>query len=405
MENETQNINTAKPRRLLDFLILIIFIAVTLTIFFVFNNRDKGMEEKIIWKFDTGIEKGELSEPVVQNGNIFLAVNTRGKNKAYIVSVGEDGKERWKAQFDSEKERLGGGYDEVRILGFSEENTYIYQDGFVSVLNSEDGKIINKYVGGGFYHDGLIFSGGEGLLKAVNADDGSQKWQFIIPERTWAFQGQYTYGNNNLLYIKMGYDSNDDGQRNQEILMALDTLTGQEKWNSQISNIKSASNIFLNANQLLYRIIGENEISRIDANTGKKLQSVSLQNFVAEFGSDWFYVNKGIAFARRGTGREENFLYAFDSTNGNLKWKYDFQNNSVVGIESDELIYLTSEKALLGTGRGKIDAIDPNTGKKAWHYEFGGDASISKPVLSENRVYVTAGNSLRDGEFLYALSK
>src|SRR3989344_6179437 len=148
MENETQNINTAKPRRLLDFLILIIFIAVTLTIFFVFNNRDKGMEEKIIWKFDTGIEKGELSEPVVQNGNIFLAVNTRGKNKAYIVSVGEDGKERWKAQFDSEKERLGGGYDEVRILGFSEENTYIYQDGFVSVLNSEDGKIINKYVGG-----------------------------------------------------------------------------------------------------------------------------------------------------------------------------------------------------------------------------------------------------------------
>ncbi len=79
----------------------------------------------------------------------------------------------------------------------------------------------------------------------------------------------------------------------------------------------------------------------------------------------------------------DKFLYAFNSTDGKLKWKYnagEILAISAPAISDDGSIYL-------GGANGKIFAVNPN-GTEKWRYKTGGDIYSSPAIADDGTIYI-----------------
>jgi outer membrane protein assembly factor BamB len=89
-------------------------------------------------------------------------------------------------------------------------------------------------------------------------------------------------------------------------------------------------------------------------------------------------VVNGIAYF----GSDDHFIYAVDAISGNLKWKYQTQQNvDSSPIVSNGIVYI-------GSADGNLYALDVVTGSLKWKYDTGSLIVKSSPLISKEVVFI-----------------
>jgi outer membrane protein assembly factor BamB len=86
--------------------------------------------------------------------------------------------------------------------------------------------------------------------------------------------------------------------------------------------------------------------------------------------------DRAVVFASQGKQ-----TYAVDPASGKLKWQFATRSN----VESSPVI--AGELVFLATTRGRLYALEVDTGAQAWEYEAGGKF-IGSPAVSEGRLVI-----------------
>lgn len=148
-----------------------------------------------------------------------------------------------------------------------------------------------------------------------------------------------------------------------------------------------------------------NTIYMVNQSTGKlKWQKQLDTDLPYEWSFDYYISSPLISGATIYIGSGDGNLYALDAADGNIKWKF----NTGSRVRSTPAMY--DNKIYFGDCAGKVYALDKSTGKLAWQFATNGDtlknenfgfdrkAVIASPAISYNAVVVGS----RDG-YLYAI--
>jgi len=321
----------------------------TSTILNAFSSRifsGKGYQpiQDLKWKFKT--EGKIFSSPIVQNGIVYI-----GSEDGYFYAVDEkSGNSKWKFKTNGAIHSSASIYNDIIYFGSF--------DGYYYALNSKTGKEIWRFKTKGehwysevgmwgmkpsdllmadlwdFYlstpviyldHKSAlaIFGSSDGNLYAVDAKNGSLKWNF----QTKAPIHSTPVLENNTVYFG-GWDG---------IFYALDSKTGKEKW-------KFSTEI--------------------------KTGFTGIQASAA--------VSDGIVYF----GARDPYFFALDAETGKLIWKYNAENSWILSsaVVKDNTVYVgTSDTyALL--------ALDAKTGKEKSRFKGNGYV-YSSPAIAGNTIY------------------
>ena len=211
----------------------------------------------------------------------------------------------------------------------------------------------------------LYFGDGGGYLYAINANTGVEKWH------------NYTGGNLNSPIVSGGlvyYGST------IMKFFALDTLTGQKKWQyDSDSRFISSPTI---SNGTIY--VGGNEgekLYAIDANSGTLKWNFTAGDVIKSSPT----VSNGLVYF----GCNNDNVYAINATNGSVKWT--FKQPYFAGVNSSPVI---DNGLLFITGSGTLYVIDATTGTQKWNYNVPstifGITALSDPFVKDGVVYFGA---------------
>ncbi|HEY0678684.1 MAG TPA: PQQ-binding-like beta-propeller repeat protein [Chitinophagaceae bacterium] len=149
----------------------------------------------------------------------------------------------------------------------------------------------------------------------------------------------------------------------------------------------------------------KNTLYAVDAASGKlKWKKQSRADLPYDWAFDYYIssplISAGVIF----TGSGDGSLYAIDASNGYIRWKF------AAGSRIRSTPALSGNKIYFGDCDGKIYALDKSTGKQLWRFAINGDsmrnenfgfdrrAVIASPAIAQDMVIVGG----RDG-YLYAL--
>jgi outer membrane protein assembly factor BamB len=79
-------------------------------------------------------------------------------------------------------------------------------------------------------------------------------------------------------------------------------------------------------------------------------------------------------------GRDDKFIYCYDSSSGKLLWKYR-TNGSIKGSA-----VITPSKVLVGSSDGNIYMLSLKDGKKLWSFNAGSPVT-SSPAVADDMFY------------------
>jgi outer membrane protein assembly factor BamB len=297
---------------------------------------------------------------------------------------------------------------------------YVGSDYGIHAIDAKSGRELWKIPTNGFVRavpavaDGVLYIGGEDrLFKAININDGSIKWNFSKND-TGGYLSSAAVANN-LAYVastdgifyalnvqtgepswltligKVTESSPAVGDgivvfgTNGGLVLALDALSGKEKWryDTGISDIKSSPLI---ANGTVF--IGSNN-GNVYALTSKGVLKwkFSTGNDVRSSPS----VKDGTIFV----GSRDSNLYAIDAQTGAMKWKF------MAGGFVDSSPAISNDVVYFGSKSNLIYALDANTGRLLWRNTTGqGEKDyITSPAVSGNMLY-----AVTNGGRLYAFS-
>ena len=222
--------------------------------------------------------------------------------------------------------------------------------------------------------ENIVYIGTEEYLYAIDATNGYFKWKY----ETGHSVGMATVVDGNVYF----------GVRSD--LYSIDAATGKNQWKLEG---KVGGNEFGPAvvDGVVYMIgfMRSEKISdtiiAINAATGTEIWSCDLED---EASSTPIVVD-GIVYVGG-----NDYLHAFDTSNGKEKWKY--QVGSVIKSSpavSRETIYFGSEDHF-------VYAVDVANGKEKWRFKTDGSIQ-SSPAVSGNVLYISSGVSI-DESAIYA---
>jgi outer membrane protein assembly factor BamB len=86
-------------------------------------------------------------------------------------------------------------------------------------------------------------------------------------------------------------------------------------------------------------------------------------------------------------GTNDNFVYAMDANNGNIKWSFEAGHSFYANLilEGDTLFAASLDKSLY--------ALNADTGDVEWEHPFAG-AIMNSPALAEDAIYVSSFNHI-----------
>ncbi|MGC4108570.1 MAG: PQQ-binding-like beta-propeller repeat protein [Thermomicrobiales bacterium] len=224
----------------------------------------------------------------------------------------------------------------------------------------------------------------EATLFALNANDGSERWRFVIGDTELYASPAVIDG---VAYLGAG----------NGVLYAIDTANGVERWRfttgKQFLTSPAVSDgmVFVGSMQ--------KTLYAIDSSSGGELWSFHADGFVnaAAVANGTVYFLAGRSADLRNTG---NDLIAVDAKSGLEKWRFamgGFPGGSSYPFVApspavaDGMVYILGPQPY-----GNLYAINADDGTEFWRFSVDGDSS---PVVSDGVVYV--GSSSRT---IYALN-
>ncbi|MBU4223509.1 MAG: PQQ-binding-like beta-propeller repeat protein [Euryarchaeota archaeon] len=234
---------------------------------------------------------------------------------------------------------------------------------------SVDGIVLSSPV----ISQGMVYAGStSSYVYAFDASSGEIKWRY----KTGGWVRWSPAVANEMVYI-----SSEDGY-----VYALDRITGQLKWKklSKSTSGKPVSSPIISGN-LIYIVskgpsVVDSGICALDAMTGNPKWCVEAAPEALMDGASPAVFNGNLYIGI------SDYLNAFDTNDGKLKWKYQTKGVTTprkpVGMPSvsNGVVYVGSEDYFY--------AIDAITGKEKWNFGF--ENIVSSPAIAGNTAYVTS---------------
>ena len=249
------------------------------------------------------------------------------------------------------------------------------------------------YVGVDFSNDPHIR---ENELHALDTSSGDLLWkhetEYVVIPPTVV---------NGVAYVSVSHLQSDNSIVDH--LQALDALTGELLWSHKPPNVSSV----VVEDGIVYFIpvtgrsehnnLPETEQHAVNASTGKLLwtyKTLGLHLTVPTVVDGQVYFNVYLHSARG------SYLYALDSSSGELRWRY------FIGDLAEVLPAAANGIAYVSSPNGRFYALDASSGELLWTYNTG-TFYFSSPLVAGNIVYFGASahtdGLYRGGHHLYAL--
>jgi outer membrane protein assembly factor BamB len=278
-----------------------------------------------IWRFDNEQEmKMVFCSPVVADGLVFIGEGFHENNDCKMFCLdAKDGKKLWEFPTKSHTE---------------------------STPNIVDGKV--------------YFGAGDDGIYCVDAPSGKQVWNYPgvhVDTRPVLSGGR--------LYVGSGVGD----IHKTTLLMCLDASTGKENWKIPVDLPAFASPSF--ADGQVFFGIGNGNVATsderprgamicVDAKEGKRIWQCDARDSIL---SQPAVDSERVYF----TSRDGN-CYAVSRINGRIRWKKDLGAPIVAGpaLVSAESEPGTVNSLYVATTNGRVDCLDPDTGKSFWSMDL-----------------------------------
>jgi eukaryotic-like serine/threonine-protein kinase len=243
--------------------------------------------------------------------------------------------------------------------------------------------------------DGVVYVGSQdGYFYAIDAVNGERRWSY----RLWA-AGSPTISEDLLFVSTTG-----------KTLHAIDTVTGLERWHAAFSfsltePAVAGQSVYVGADGLIQAFDKNTGLLRWifdEAGTSTASVVVSLGRVYAlstDSGEQEVQVDEEASSNNERnaspTGDENNDaggggvaaqgskVYSLDAETGTLRWTYVMPT----GTPPLSSFALVDGTLFVGSDRGWLYALDPNTGRQFWGYQTDG-AVVASPVVADGQVFI-----------------
>ena len=312
---------------------------------------------ELLWEYETG----DLvrTSPAVSDGVVYI-----GSRDNYLYALdGSTSELKWKYKTGDRVESSPAVVNGIVYVGSLDH--YLY------ALDATTGEELWKYETGGqlfsspTVSDGVVYIGSHDLhFYALDALTGELKWKMKRSGAT----GSTPAVSEEIVF--WGDSTSDQG------ILTLDTSTGDVIWGFTTgSGVSSTPAVWGN---VVYA--GTNtRLLAIDVNTG-------WRRWQYEGGVGGAFYSPAISDGVVYVGSQDNNVYAFDSADGDVRWKTGTGMVQDSPAVSGGIIYVGSQDQ-------HLYALNKTTGESIWQYSIGSH-SRGGPAVSGGIVYIGGGNSL-----------
>lgn len=253
-------------------------------------------------------------------------------------------------------------------------NNFGISNDYLTAIDANNGMLLwksqnlNGYSikGSPTYSIQLVFTADERNVVAIDATNGTQKWEFEVPKAVKAS----LITANGLLYVGC----------NDKKMYALDIASGSKKWEFTAPDAINSSPTY--ANETLYFGCNDGSFVALNTSNGSKkwlfkaekeiLSGAALSNGYLYFGS------------------MDGNIYCVDAETGKAKWtkKLDTVSESSPTLGNGNVYVIV--------GGEKLVCLNQATGNLIWDFNFGSSMSRNEscPIYVQKKLYVCNGNKL-----------
>ncbi len=220
------------------------------------------------------------------------------------------------------------------------------------------------------YANGIVYVGSwDKKFYAVDATTGLKKWEFL---GLADFDHSPTLADNTIFISNNGS------------LLAIDALTGKQKWSVPLGAFVSSPSNPVVVNGIVYTSSNGNTIFALNATDGTtkwKLQTNS--EFTSSFfGDNSIAVVDGVVFAPNIKG-----IMAIDANTGVKKWDYTTQYNIISPTVFNGSVFMRD-------GGPYLYSVDAATGKLNWKKSGESNISNTAPIATNSLIFQSINNAV-----------
>jgi outer membrane protein assembly factor BamB len=303
---------------------------------------------KPVWAYPTAANNN-ISQIVSAPGlgADVIVVGSEGPSGSYSgIAYGLDratGTQKWCLAFDQK--------------GASSQNCPLADGGVTGGLFGIGPAVDDRILGGVTVTNGVAYFGlASGVVYAVDAETGKDKWHFLAQRDVWAAP---------LVVDKTVYVASLDHH-----IYALDRDTGTVLWQKDMAAALAGEPTFDQGT--LYVGTFGNRLAALDAKTGEERWSFTTKNWVWS-GPE---VGKGVLYFTDVSGN----VFAADQATGQQQWAV------LPGGQMRARPVLAGDNLYVGDRTGNIFALDPATGATRWTRAQKGQILVPAVIVSDTVV-------------------
>jgi outer membrane protein assembly factor BamB len=174
-----------------------------------------------------------------------------------------------------------------------------------------------------------------------------------------------------MVYVAVGPD-----------LVALDSVTGDERWRAQSPTQYWGLAV---AHGLVYLGNADGYLYAYDQGTGQE-----RWRFKSAYpAGDEIWSAPAVAGDRLYVGSRDQSVYALEARTGQKLWAFTTAGDAVGDpVVSDGLVYVSDSNHLLPPGARRLHALDAETGREVWVFEVE-STLLTTPALADGVLFVT----------------
>lgn len=209
------------------------------------------------------------------------------------------------------------------------------------------------------FHDGTLYVGGaDGLLRALDPSDGSERWTFEAPDRmgSWAMAGTgLRAAGGHLLAVSGAFDGL-HGQDNR--VHALDPASGTERWTYAPGDSYVAFGLLSPTDGAVY-VVGNDDAL---ADEGEHARAVDLDDGSERWRTETGDASDGATGAGHCYVTAQSVLYALGTPDGGVAWTAEADGYGSMSVAADDRnVYFLREDE-----ESDLVALAHEDGRRRW---------------------------------------